>query len=240
MTVFPWICVLLEGTRVLSSNCIVLLWIGGDGEYQRCRFWPRNSRKGTRSPFSPIILATAMMNDCETNPMSWLHCHFPNHTEPPWTLRSIPGQGYAAFANRDFAAGDLILTETPTVWVQGHHPFTATQVDEIERKISLLSEQDRLAFYAMANVFNDRDKECWGSAAAGIFLTNSFDMVDAPHGKSCAMYCAIGRLNHSCVPNVQQTHIPETSEEVLYACRTIAKVRTGLSLITSKLLIWLY
>lgn len=36
------------------------------------------------------------------------------------------------------------------------------------------------------------------------------------------MYLAIARLNHSCEPNVQQTHIPETQEEVLYACRDIA------------------
>ena len=156
--------------------------------------------------------------------MSWIHCHFPNHAEPPWTLRSIPGQGYAAFATRDFAAGELILVERPTVWVHGHHPFTATQVEEIERKISLLSDPDRQAFYAMANVYHPTDPECFGSSAAGIFLTNSFDMVDAPHGQSCAMYCAIGRLNHSCLPNVQQTHIPQTSEEVLHASRAIVKV----------------
>ena len=164
-------------------------------------------------------------DDGEINPMSWIHCRFPSHVELPWTLRSVPGQGFAAFANRDFVAGEFILIETPTVWVHGHHPFTATQVDEIERKISLLSDQDRQAFYAMANVFNEKkDKECFGSSAAGIFLTNSFDMVDAPHGKSCAMYCAIARLNHSCVPNVQQTHIGMTSEEVLYASRAIVKV----------------
>lgn len=30
------------------------------------------------------------------------------------------------------------------------------------------------------------------------------------------------RLNHSCIPNAQQTHIPSTTEEVLYACRDIA------------------
>ena len=136
-------------------------------------------------------------DDEKDNPMSWIHCHFPtNHVEPPWTLRYEPDKGFSAFANRDFAAGELILIETPTVWVHGHHPFTSIQVDEIERKIALLSVQDRQAFSAMANVFSDTDKECFGSSAAGIFLTNSFDMVDAPHGKSCAMYCAIARLNH--------------------------------------------
>eukprot|EP01034_Spumella_vulgaris_P027691 gene27691-34453_t len=37
------------------------------------------------------------------------------------------------------------------------------------------------------------------------------------------MYLALGRLNHSCTPNVQQTHIPETTEEVVYAARDIAE-----------------
>jgi hypothetical protein len=36
------------------------------------------------------------------------------------------------------------------------------------------------------------------------------------------MYLAIARLNHSCQPNVQQTHLPDTLEEVLYACRDIS------------------
>ena len=55
----------------------------------------------------------------------------------------------------------------------------------------------------------------------GIFLTNSFDMTDSPKGPSCGMYVAIARLNHSCSPNVQQTHLPESQEEVLYASRDI-------------------
>lgn len=46
-------------------------------------------------------------------------------------------------------------------------------------------------------------------------------MTDAPHGESCAMYCAIARLNHSCTPNAQQTHCPDTGEEILIASRNI-------------------
>jgi hypothetical protein len=59
------------------------------------------------------------------------------------------------------------------------------------------------------------------TAAAGIFMTNSFDMTDSIYGQACAMYLALGRLNHSCTPNVQQTHIPDTTEEVVYAARDI-------------------
>ncbi len=83
-----------------------------------------------------------------------------------------------------------------------------------------LSVEDSEAFYAMANVYeNDADVD----AASGIFMTNCFDMTDSIFGEACAMYLALARLNHSCTPNVQQTHNAETTEEVLYAARDIAK-----------------
>ena len=59
------------------------------------------------------------------------------------------------------------------------------------------------------------------TAAAGIFMTNCFDMTDSIYGESCAMYLALARLNHSCCPNVQQTHYPDTTEEYLFAVRDI-------------------
>lgn len=86
----------------------------------------------------------------------------------------------------------------------------------MEEKASTLEEEERTALMAMANEFPEIP-----SAVAGIFMTNSFDMTDSPHGTAAGMYCAIARLNHSCNPNAQQTHIPETGEEYLIATRTI-------------------
>ena len=51
------------------------------------------------------------------------------------------------------SSGDLILTESPTIWVQGHHPFTEKQITEIDRKILKLSDEDKNAFFDMWNVF---------------------------------------------------------------------------------------
>jgi len=136
----------------------------------------------------------------------------------PWELRYIEGCGYAAFATRVYEAGDLIIAELPTVWYNAHHPFTSKQMIEIKERIDQLNDEEKNAFYDMANVYendNDITKE------AGIFMTNSFDMTDHLDGPACAMYCAIARLNHSCQPNVQQTHCPDTNEEVVYATRRI-------------------
>jgi hypothetical protein len=55
-------------------------------------------------------------------------------------------------------SGDLILTETPTIWVSGHHPFTKKQVLEINEKTKKLSDIDRKAFFEMANVYPELNR----------------------------------------------------------------------------------
>jgi len=137
-------------------------------------------------------------------------------TNPPWITREYEGRGLCAFATREFDAGDIIVTELPLVSVNGHDPFTSEQLAEMETNISYLSIEEKEAFYAMANSRPNAPTQ-----AAGIFMTNSFDMTHRPAGPGCAIYCAIGRLNHSCCPNTQQTYIPETGEEVLVASRRI-------------------
>lgn len=137
---------------------------------------------------------------------------------PPWILKEIPGKGLAAFSQYNFKAGDLICTEFPVVWIHGHHPFSNHQIEEINEKINELNEEDKEAFYGMANVFSVEEHP----PAVGVFMTNCFDMTDSIYGTTCAMYLALARLNHSCSPNVQQSHLPDTTEEVLYASRDIA------------------
>ena len=139
-----------------------------------------------------------------------------NGDSVPWTLNAIEGKGYVAISNKNFLPGEWICTELPTVWILGHHPFNAQQISDIIEKVDKLNEKDKEAFSAMANVFTNEFHPY-----VGIFMTNCFDMTDSKFGESCAMYLALARLNHSCTPNVQQTHYPETTEEVLYASRAI-------------------
>lgn len=155
------------------------------------------------------------------DPTYWKRVRYMNEehgeSQRPWKLKFVENQGYTAYATRSYKAGELILTEFPVVWILGHHPFSSEQIDEIHAKVSALSVEDQAAFYAMANVFSEEEY----SKAVGIFMTNCFDMTDSIYGTACAMYLALARLNHSCAPNVQQTHIPETTEEVLFASRDI-------------------
>jgi len=164
----------------------------------------------------------------------WAKCRFPEgFSEPPWVLKEVSPGNLAAFATRIFEAGEVILIEAPTVIVRGWHPFTLEQQRSIEERVAALNVDDRNAFFDMANVFEahsieevEEDHKTKGTSSkvtrgAGIFMTNCFDMTDCPDGDSCAIYAAIARLNHSCQPNAQQTHLPDTGEEVLIASRTI-------------------
>ena len=147
----------------------------------------------------------------------WAYCKFEGD-EAPWTTALVENKGICAFSSRNFLLGENICIETPLTLVSGHHPFSQHQIEEIEKNVSKLSDVDKSAFYAMANSHPSAQ-----TLAAGIFMTNSFDMTNRETGAACAMYLAIGRLNHSCSPNAQQSHVPETGEEVLYASRDIAK-----------------
>lgn len=138
---------------------------------------------------------------------------------PPWKLQAVDGKGYVALATRNFTAGEWICSEFPVVWIHGHHPFNEEQNEEITKKVNELQQEDKDAFFGMANVFSNIEDDY--TAEAGIFMTNCFDMTDSIYGECCAMYLALARLNHSCTPNAQQTHMPETTEEVLYAVRDI-------------------
>jgi hypothetical protein len=137
----------------------------------------------------------------------------------PWTLKYVEGKGFAAFATKAYKVGEIVCTEFPVVWIHGHHPFNESQIAEIHEKVNFLNEEDKAAFYNMANEFSEDEYP----SAVGIFMTNCFDMTDSIYGITCAMYLALARLNHSCSPNVQQTHFSETTEEVLIASRDIAE-----------------
>ena len=161
-----------------------------------------------------------IIEENQSDPTYWKRVRYPEifieEKIRPWRLEYIEGQGCAAFATRAFKAGDWICTEFPVVWIHGHHPFNDTQIQEIHEKVEELNEEDRTAFFAMANMFPEYPP------AVGIFMTNCFDMTDSIYGTTCAMYLALARLNHSCAPNVQQSHLPDTTEEVLFASRDIA------------------
>lgn len=132
--------------------------------------------------------------------------------QPPWKLEETSDRGLIAVATRAFNTGDCICRELPMFWVPSHLPT----LEQVEKELSKLSSEDRAAYFSLSNTSQDPPE-------LGVFKTNAFDMADSPLASECSgLYCAIARLNHSCTPNVQQTHHPATQEEVLHATRAIA------------------
>ncbi len=204
-----------------------------------------------------------MLNDDDSSPASSVDTYWGRSVyegNPPWKLNWNTGGGYFAIGAKPFSAGDRILLEHPTTWTQAWHPFSESDMVSIENGVDTLSpgmrsafhdlsyalqtEQfasapfnldEKIAFYAMSNMYPEVTP-----TSAGIYMTNSFDMpdyanveADEPEHAS-GMFLAIGRLNHSCLPNAQQTYIPKendpsppgranesTGYEVLYATREI-------------------
>lgn len=157
----------------------------------------------------------------QTQETFWNRVRYPNEDtqDYPWTLQYIEGQGYAAFASRDIQPGEIICIEMPVIWITGHHPFSSKQMEEIVKKVQDLKPEDQRGYYDMANVFSAEEYP----VEVGIFMTNCFDMTDSIYGECSGMYLALARLNHSCSPNVQQTHIPETTEEYVISVKLIQK-----------------
>jgi len=135
---------------------------------------------------------------------------------PPWQTRDVEGRGKAAFSLQSFGEEEEVWAETPMVFVPFHWPFTPSQAAEVDRLVGLLPDEDKDVLFSAANVHQDAPSE-----ASGIFYTNSFDMQDAYHGTSCAMYCNLARLNHSCNPNTRQEYDKETMHMRLFAVRRI-------------------
>eukprot|EP01033_Poteriospumella_lacustris_P006923 gene6923-4989_t len=165
---------------------------------------------------TPVSETPRVSSTLEKDATHWRHVRY-DGSQTPWITREEPGRGFVAYARRSYRMGEKICSEFPTVWIHGHHPFNDTQIEEIHTKVNALDDDDKDAFFAMANVFPEFPP------AVGIFMTNCFDMTDSIYGTCCAMYLALARLNHSCCPNAQQTHIPTTTEEVLFAARDIAE-----------------
>jgi hypothetical protein len=171
---------------------------------------------------SSSTAATTTTNSATTTTNSATIDYTYNDQRPcPFVVKPIPNRGLASFAATSYSAGDVIFRENPLVWVPFHWPFaTKKQLSVLAQRLRALSPADRSLFYASANVYDVPPLA--PNAAAGVFYTNSFDMCDAKHGKSCAIYPMLARLNHSCEPNTRQEFDIETLEEVLYASEDIA------------------
>jgi hypothetical protein len=72
-------------------------------------------------------------------------------TPKPYILTPIPGKGQGLIAVQDISKGTRILSEKPLFRIQSFGSELPVIEKDIERKLNLLSENDRGAFHSLHN-----------------------------------------------------------------------------------------
>lgn len=125
------------------------------------------------------------------------------------SLEVLPlnGKGLSAVAMRDIVRGELILQEKPLL----------TIAQDASWYVAVLQQFEALSAPAKQRVMSLSDAHMFEGKAslAGIVLTNSIACSSAPFDG--AVFYTVSRLNHSCVPNCEQTWDNVSCQECIFA-----------------------
>jgi hypothetical protein len=139
-----------------------------------------------------------------------------NATSKFYILTPLPGKGQGLIAVQDISKGTRILSDKPLFQIQGFGSELPVIEKEIERKLNLLSQDDRRAFRYLHNSTPGDSYPL-----TGIVKTNALSLGS---GSSVSgIFPIISRINHSCRPNTQHTWNSSTKHETIHAIRDIKK-----------------
>ncbi|KAF9361827.1 hypothetical protein BGX34_006874 [Mortierella sp. NVP85] len=130
-------------------------------------------------------------------------------SENAYIVKDTPDKGKSMFAARDIKRGELIIAESPLVYIPEHNEA------ESIRAVEALSKKNKKYFYALHSVYSEDEM----SLIYGIVRTNAFPL--GPDSPDSAVYRVISRINHSCVPNVKHKWNPTTGKEHVTAIKDI-------------------
>ncbi|TRY75896.1 hypothetical protein TCAL_00673 [Tigriopus californicus] len=118
-----------------------------------------------------------------------------------FVIKDMENKGKGAVAVKDIEEGELILAESPLFivpWWVRTSPYPGKEVnDYILDRLSLLSEKEQASFYALSDCKCSVDEE---KSEMGIWRTNNFALGRSSKKCDNAIFIAISRFNHSCVP----------------------------------------
>lgn len=130
----------------------------------------------------------------------------------PFGVEPVEGKGLGAVAVRDIAAGELVVSESPVIALKGDAFWKAS----MQQQFDVLPDSKQQALLALSDVQLIGGQQ---KTLEGIVVTNNIGCNSPRY--DCVVCEAISRLNHSCVPNCEQTWDEETSTERIYASRDI-------------------
>ncbi|PWW78656.1 SET domain-containing protein [Tuber magnatum] len=120
---------------------------------------------------------------------------------PEVEIRQTATKGYSLFAVSDIPAGTLLFAESPLVTI--NHDDTSLHV-LVQKSLSAADPHSIRSFYNLHNAhhrwtYSSRTPTHGPAIEAGIWLTNCLLLSTS----TSAIFNAMSRINHSCIPNVE-------------------------------------
>ena len=147
-----------------------------------------------------------------------------------YALRESPGKGKGLFATKPIKCGTRILAEAPLLHVNQVYYSKG----DVEISFEKLSASSQIAFLDLSSCHRS-DPRVWldgtsfdpcSAAAANerslftIYQTNCVD-ISGHHYQGSAIFLAMSRINHSCVPNCCFVWNRTLQQETVHAVRDI-------------------
>ncbi|RPB01129.1 SET domain-containing protein [Choiromyces venosus 120613-1] len=144
---------------------------------------------------------------------------------PEVEIRQTVTKGYSLFATSGIPAGTLLFAESPLITIK--HDDTDLQL-LIQQSLAAVEPHRIRSFYNLHNAHHrwTRSSSRTGGAAAqahgmtieaGIWLTNCFLISTS----TSAIFDAMSRINHSCIPNVEMEWCEERGLMGVFAKRDL-------------------
>jgi hypothetical protein len=165
--------------------------------YESHKFYEQPDEPEPRTGIPPTLPSLSTIEDLEI---------------PLFEVKEIQGKGKGLVALCDLPQGTRIIHEKPLLVTQPMAPVAFEAF--LASKIRKLSKQEQRQFLSLHNNF--RGKYPFG----GIVKTNAL-----PCGSGSAVggiYATLCLINHSCLPNSQNTWNSDTKHETIYAIRPIS------------------
>lgn len=128
----------------------------------------------------------------------------------------MPGKGLGLVAARNLAPGELIVAEKPVLTYNARGSGGASLPEVLSRQFSVLEAAQQEAVMAL----HDAHARDGRKTLEGIIFSNAFAREA---GVFDAALCLVSsRLNHSCLPNCEQTWDPDSCEVQVRASTGVA------------------
>lgn len=127
-----------------------------------------------------------------------------------YTIQAIPGKGYGLVAATMIAKSTRILSESPLFKVPKGGNSKKRVRDSMSKKVAVLPEEQRQAFFSLHNSFKDEDGPVLGRVRTNALPLGS----DASMG---GIFLESSSINHSCNPNAQNNWKNNLQKRTIHA-----------------------